>query len=304
MKDAIKAVLATQSFDESVNAVNLTEPDWVVAKELLDFFSIFVKTTTIMQADNYPTVNRTLPEYFRLIRDLETVENGTDRWNIRSQAIREAATAALAKMNEYFAKNHASPTAFVATMCDPRFKLAIFESLWKNDSAYIARAKRHFKNCYQSYKHRESKLQAVETLNAEPQRDSDDDEGEEDDDLFADYHGRPTLSTSEHDSWFAQGTLPYKTGDIKAFWLSKGYDFKVIAQMAKDHLGVPATSAASERVFSNGGDIITKRRCRLGGKNTRYLLCLRDWGLLVEAEEEDDVDDDECEAEDGAIIVE
>jgi len=50
---------------------------------------------------------------------------------------------------------------------------------------------------------------------------------------------------------------------------------------------VPATSAASERVFSNGGDIITKRRNKLGGDNTRYLLCLRDWGILPELEDED-----------------
>src|SRR5712664_2683454 len=33
-------------------------------KELLDFFGLFVK---IMQADNYPNLNRTLPEYFCLI---------------------------------------------------------------------------------------------------------------------------------------------------------------------------------------------------------------------------------------------
>ena len=70
--------------------------------------------------------------------------------------------------------------------------------------------------------------------------------------------------------------LLYKTGDYKAFWLSKGYDFKIIVQIVRDYLAIPATSAASERVFSNSSDIITKKRNLLGRKNTRYLLCLRD----------------------------
>ena len=78
----------------------------------------------------------------------------------------------------------------------------------------------------------------------------------------------------ESDSWLSQGIIHYKKGDVKAFWLSKGYDFNIIAQMARDHMGVPANSAASERVFSNGGDIITKQRNKIGSSDTRYLLCL------------------------------
>jgi hypothetical protein len=44
--------------------------------------------------------------------------------------------------------------------------------------------------------------------------------------------------------------------------------------------------AASECVFSVGGDIVTKNGNRLGAGNTRRLLCLRDWGVLEEGEDE------------------
>ena len=284
MKDAIIAVLASQSFDDSIEEINLTKPDWVVAKELLDFFGLFVRTTTTMQADNYLTLNRTLPEYFRLISRLEAVKSGKDKSAIQSQAIKDAAGAAFIKMNEYFAKNDSSPTAFVATMCDPRFKLAIFEHLWKDNPVYVKCAKVHFKDTYRRYKDRATKQHAIETIDTEPQ---DNLEVDGEDDLFAGYQGHSDLATTEIDNWFSQGTIDHKRGDVKAFWLSKGYDFKIIAQMARDHMGVPATSAASERVFSNGGDIITKRRNKLGGDNTRYLLCLRDWGILPELEDED-----------------
>jgi hAT family protein len=57
--------------------------------------------------------------------------------------------------------------------------------------------------------------------------------------------------------------------------------------MARDHMGVPATSAASERVFSNGGDIITKRRNNLSGNNTRYLERL---GNIIRDEDSDSED--------------
>jgi len=66
--------------------------------------------------------------------------------------------------------------------------------------------------------------------------------------------------------------------------------------MARDYLAIPATSAASECVFSCGSDIITKKRNRLGGDNTRRLLCLRDWGVLEEAEETSDVEKEELDS--------
>ena len=56
--------------------------------------------------------------------------------------------------------------------------------------------------------------------------------------------------------------------------------------MARDHLAIPATLAASKCVFSVGGDIITRKRNRLGADNTRRLLCLRDWGVLKEGEDD------------------
>ena len=72
-------LLLPQSFDDSITEVELSKSDWAVTKELLDFFGLSVKTTTMMQADNYPTLNRTLPEYFCLISRLEALKDGKDK---------------------------------------------------------------------------------------------------------------------------------------------------------------------------------------------------------------------------------
>lgn len=74
--------------------------------------------------------------------------------------------------------------------------------------------------------------------------------------------------------------------DILRYWSSKEYQFPTIARIARDHLAIPATSAASESVFSHGGDIVTEKRNRLGACNTRRLLCLRDWGVLAEGKDD------------------
>ena len=82
------------------------------------------------------------------------------------------------------------------------------------------------------------------------------------------------------------------------YWASKEYEFPIVAQIARDHLAIPATSAASESVFSVGSDIITKKRNRLGAGNTRRLLCLRDWGVLKEGEDDGsdvEIDPDELD---------
>jgi hypothetical protein len=56
--------------------------------------------------------------------------------------------------------------------------------------------------------------------------------------------------------------------------------------MARDHLAIPAISAPSEVVFSNGGDIITKKRNRLAPDTVQHIIYLQDWGIFTEETEE------------------
>ena len=94
-------------------------------------------------------------------------------------------------------------------MCDPRFKLAIFEHLWKDNSSYIIkRTKIHFKETYRKYQERATRQRNIEVLDTEPQ---DNLELDDEDDLFAGCHGRPNrdLATPESDNRFSQGTIDY-----------------------------------------------------------------------------------------------
>ena len=76
--------------------------------------------------------------------------------------------------------------------------------------------------------------------------------------------------------------------DVLKYWQAKEYEFPIVAQMAKDHLAIPATSAPSECIFSGGSDLITKKRNRLSGESIRWLMCLRSWGIIAEAHDNSD----------------
>jgi hypothetical protein len=59
------------------------------------------------------------------------------------------------------------------------------------------------------------------------------------------------------------------------YWKAKQYNFPIIARIARDYLAIPATSALSESVFSQGSDVVTKKRNRLTGDSIRMIVCLK-----------------------------
>ena len=81
--------------------------------------------------------------------------------------------------------------------------------------------------------------------------------------------------------------------NIYMYWKAKQYDFPIIARIARDYLAIPATLAPSERVFSQGGDVVTKKRNRLTSDSIRMIVCLKGWGIYVD--EDGDTSDDEAE---------
>jgi hypothetical protein len=71
--------------------------------------------------------------------------------------------------------------------------------------------------------------------------------------------------------------------------LSKAYSFLIISQMVRDYLAIPATLPPSERVFSWAGNLVSKKRTKVSSENVRYVLCLRSWGCLKEADDEEEI---------------
>jgi hypothetical protein len=70
-------------------------------------------------------------------------------------------------------------------------------------------------------------------------------------------------------------TCPFK------WWASQKSRFPILSQLAKKYLAIPATSASSERLFSDAGNVMTVRRTNLLPSTFEYLVfCKRNWRLI------------------------
>ena len=71
------------------------------------------------------------------------------------------------------------------------------------------------------------------------------------------------------DADFTQDENPLKV------WKIKAKKYPILSTIAKNMLGVPATSAPIEHVFSHSGNILRPNRCRLLPKNFEQLIYLK-----------------------------
>ena len=62
--------------------------------------------------------------------------------------------------------------------------------------------------------------------------------------------------------------------DPLAWWKAHSGEYPRVAELARSHLSVAATSVGVERVFSKGGWIVNKRRCSLADETVSLLMFL------------------------------
>ncbi len=74
---------------------------------------------------------------------------------------------------------------------------------------------------------------------------------------------------------FFEVPLEPRRSDPCQWWANEGKKrFPLMHQLAAKYLAIPATSVPSERVFSAAGEVISKKRNRIGDDNARMLTVL------------------------------
>ena len=287
LQGPITALCASQRFDLAVKEIELSASDWTHLHDLVGFFQIFVRPSTQLQAEEYPTLNKVIPQYVRMINKLKVQRT---QFGI-SSLIGSACTAAIEKLEEYYtlATSQRESHSVVATICDPRLNWNVFDILWNStgDELKKRRARKQWEECYSQYSLREHKLSGFRIQASSEAANEAEEEPDSEDELYV-AKGNPIIE-AEWVRWLKEPVVG-RDVDIYKYWLGKQYEYPIVAKMAQDHLAISATSAPSERVFSAGGDIVTKKRNRLAPGTVRELLCLRNWGILEEGEDADNSD--------------
>jgi hypothetical protein len=95
-----------------------------------------------------------------------------------------------------------------------------------------------------------------------------------DDDLLANFCSNATSSpmNDEVEKWISEPDQPVKDDDILAWWKQKAHAYPRLSSLARKYLAVPATSAASEIVFSMSRKVVTDLRTSLKPETVRQLL--------------------------------
>ena len=77
--------------------------------------------------------------------------------------------------------------------------------------------------------------------------------------------------------YLAEHQLAPRKEDPLHWWVNRKSEYPNLWRMARDLLGIPATSTPAERIFSRAGILYTKNRNRLLGEVAQALMNLGSW---------------------------
>ena len=81
------------------------------------------------------------------------------------------------------------------------------------------------------------------------------------------------------------------------YWKANASKYPVLSLIARKYLGIPASSASSERFFSQGALIISKLRNRLNKNTFEKIICLKSQGVFKDEKEEEEEEEEDKEKE-------
>jgi hypothetical protein len=218
-----------------------------------DLLEVFKKSLSYCASQDQPTFSYTIP-LFRFI--ITTLQNFTDI--NASSTLSPVASAALLKIVQYFPTDN--PSAVLATFLDPRFNITYF-----NFSSEVGRLT---ELCRTTWVNAYSELPYTQSGAAN-----------DDTDEVLQFFCNATnmsLDSSEFDRYLREPRLGVRA-DPLSWWKDQEINYPTLSMMARDYLAVPATSAAAERAFSAGSDLIAPRRCSMGDDTVTECMCVGAW---------------------------
>jgi len=87
-----------------------------------------------------------------------------------------------------------------------------------------------------------------------------------------------------------------------AYWELNSSNYPILAILARRYLAIPATSASSERYFSQWALNINKLRNKLNKDTFSYIMCLKSWGIIIEEMEAEVVDNSNRNQEEAQFV--
>ena len=266
--------------------------EWESLEAIRDVLRPLKEVTTILSSASQPTAAAALVMFYNFAYNLTANVEQSSHGQTLAQQLAESAQAYLKKKLRQ--RMIPIPDAMkLAVYVDPRFKSFRFV---RNESGLIGQAQRERLINETTGLVRAQLLIMLEPPSAATSAASvSTEEVLKKRRRLAEYYGSWTLdlspadrpSISDHESAIASEIRAYNRlpdlnvaseetngNNILAWWSANESHFPLLSKIARRYLSINATSVPSERVFSKGGWIVSKRRCSLSHENIASLMFL------------------------------
>ena len=253
--------------------------EWRLAKAAVKVLQIPLRVTKMWEGEKYPTMNLVVSELYGMKSRLQDLSSSSCSFSS------QFALVLMNKVEKRFPNCAASDDIpAIANYIDPAFKGVHIEAL---GTVQLIKAK-----ILERWKY----LEDGGEMNDEVEVAESAAEVESTNDPTAklirarqksgDQHGAERKTQLEKEMDFYEANVGMEDirpdGDRLGWWKMHEKLFPLLAKVAKHVLGIPCSSAKSERVFSTGGMMVSKKRHRLGPGRVENLLVLKENRKIAE----------------------
>jgi len=247
--------------------LDLTDDEWKEISIFCDYLKPFFEFTVEMSGSNYPTLGTLLLLLDHLLDHITiTIDESKVSW------VKEIAKEMKIKFDSIQEKLYHS-SAYLALILDPRYKTQILP-----DNISENAIKNILIDEFNSYKYLDSENDINEEVSSV---------GEKRkalgimDLMLQKKQKAGNLQRNEIDEYLIIPIEP-KNIDPCEWWRNHKSQFPILTKIARDYICIPSTSVPSEQAFSKSGELISKRRNRLGDSAIEACMCLNSWIKLLE----------------------
>ena len=269
-------------------AEEIPRESWCAVEDFCKFLNPFKEATVLMSGSMYPTLGLAVPVFFMIQQHVKRAISAESGFT--STHTIKFAKAVMRKLNEYEDKIRGREVLIAAAL-DPRIK-SILQKIGVDKDVVKRYIVEEFETYYESrYTVSEKRYNGSQIEdNNEPSQSMMDMfmeilDAEGGNGLDRSGQRQEELFGNEVERWFSHTSMGLTQSSREVclwFKVSAAVLFPRIAFMARDFLGVTATSVPSECAFSKSGSLVSKRRARLGDDAVQAICELQSFRSFLE----------------------
>jgi hypothetical protein len=259
----------TVNDEPDIEALCLTPNDWRQLSDIKKILAPFNEYTEYVSRDS-PSIHMAARMFEELRSILLAIKERRGDWQNVSPALTVPISDGITLLEHYHDCVKDNDIYYIASVLDPRIKTKWLKTL-SDGETIIERIRAFLKKAYPTPKqpvsialntsHKSFEYRFLEAFQPTQYNVAESD--------IDQYFDTPTISTGFD-------IIQSQTEFIRNWWNINRLEFTCMAQVAQDHLAIPAAEVDIERLFNNGRDVLGIRRFSMKGKTLGTLLRLKD----------------------------